>query len=313
MELNSRLKLKKTSNGLGFYIFTIILTMYFVSIVFVVAAAFRNAETENPVVSLVEIIASLTSMFIIGIFYCLLSNTRLNEVVPLKKVKPSIMIYSVLMAFALAFVSDYFTELFVSGVSIFGLHNNVDFSFKSKGVVDNIFYIISVAIIPPISEEFAFRGIILNKLRKYGDTFAILISALMFGLIHGNIVQIPFAFIIGLVAGFITVKTGSIIPAMITHFLVNCSSVVISIIQDNHLAETSITDGVYAAFMAVVIIAGIFAAYKLSTIKGFFSLDSYTLIPFKERIKTLFSTVGFFLAFCLIAGEVVLSLLPNGS
>ena len=74
------------------------------------------------------------------------------------------------------------------------------------------------AIVPAVFEEFAFRGVVLNKLRKFGDSYAIIMSAVLFGLMHGNLSQIPFAFILGLVIGFIAVKTNSIIPGILIHF-----------------------------------------------------------------------------------------------
>jgi membrane protease YdiL (CAAX protease family) len=313
MDFNYRLNLKKASTGIGFYVFSITSTMFLISIVMSVMSMAVNNRTDNTAILLIDIIVSITSMFVIGIFYCMLSNTSLNEVLPLKKVRVQLLIPCVLIAFAVGFVSDYFTEIFVNGVSLFGLHNNSEMSFKSNGTLENILYIISVAVIPPIAEEFAFRGIVLQKLRKYGDSFAVLISALLFGLLHGNIVQIPFAFIVGLVLAFITVKTESIIPAMITHFLINCSSVVVSLIEENNYADINITDTVYLFFIILIIIAGIVSAYKLSKDKKFFTLNKYTLLSFKERVSALFSSVGIIFALSLIVVEIIISLIPYGS
>ena len=53
---------------------------------------------------------------------------------------------------------------------------------------------IYVCFLGPIAEELLFRGIVLRTLRPWGKQAAILISALVFGLFHGNVVQIPFAF-----------------------------------------------------------------------------------------------------------------------
>ena len=205
MELYNKTELRKTSNGIGFYIFTIILTMYFVSFATSFISSVSSGSLNNIAILLIDNIASIVSMFIIGIFYCLLSRTELNNVLPFKKINGSLLFKTVTIALAVAFISDYFTEMFVSGVSLFGIENKVEMSYKSNGLIDNILYIISIAVIPPLTEEFAFRGIILGKLRKFGDTFAILMSAVLFGLLHGNIIQIPFAFVIGIVFGFITI------------------------------------------------------------------------------------------------------------
>lgn len=72
----------------------------------------------------------------------------------------------------------------------------------------------------PIAEELLFRGLILRLTRSWGKQTAILVSALAFGLFHGNIIQIPFAFSVGLVLGFVTVEY-SIVWAIVLHVINN--------------------------------------------------------------------------------------------
>ena len=69
----------------------------------------------------------------------------------------------------------------------------------------NIFGVLSIAIVVPILEEFLFRGAIEGHLLRKGwsPKWAILVSALIFGIIHGNPAQIPFAFLIGLLFGWL--------------------------------------------------------------------------------------------------------------
>lgn len=89
--------------------------------------------------------------------------------------------------------------------------------------------ILCVGILPAVLEEFALRGVILGALRKkFSDTLAIVISAAMFGLMHGNLQQIPFAALMGIILGYVTVYSNSLIPAVIIHGLNNIMSVIIS-------------------------------------------------------------------------------------
>lgn len=62
------------------------------------------------------------------------------------------------------------------------------------------------AILGPLAEEVLFRGYVLRSLRPYGKKFAVVLSALLFGLFHGNILQAPYAFLMGLVFGYVTVE-----------------------------------------------------------------------------------------------------------
>ena len=59
------------------------------------------------------------------------------------------------------------------------------------------------AFLAPVSEEILFRGYVLRSLRPYGKRFAIFGSALLFGLFHGNLLQGPYAFLVGLILGYL--------------------------------------------------------------------------------------------------------------
>lgn len=76
------------------------------------------------------------------------------------------------------------------------------------------------AIAAPIWEELLFRGILLRLLRPYGRRFAILGSAVLFGLFHGNLLQTPYAFVMGLLLGYLTCQY-SIGWAMALHLINN--------------------------------------------------------------------------------------------
>lgn len=77
-----------------------------------------------------------------------------------------------------------------------------------------------VSILGPIAEELLFRGLVLRILKPWGKQAAIFISALVFGLFHGNLIQIPFAFAVGLVLGYVAVEH-SIIWAIVLHIFNN--------------------------------------------------------------------------------------------
>lgn len=76
------------------------------------------------------------------------------------------------------------------------------------------------ALLAPITEEIFFRGYILRSLRPFGKRFAIFGSAFLFGLFHGNLLQTPYAFLVGLVLGYVTVEY-SIGWAVVLHMFNN--------------------------------------------------------------------------------------------
>lgn len=81
-----------------------------------------------------------------------------------------------------------------------------------------------IAVLPAILEEIIFRHVILGSLLPFGKEFAILVSALLFGLCHGGFEGIAFAFAFGMGFAFAAVKFRSILPGMVFHCLTNCTA-----------------------------------------------------------------------------------------
>lgn len=87
----------------------------------------------------------------------------------------------------------------------------------SAGVVTLIF----TAFVAPIFEEMIYRHLLLRSLKPIGDTPAIIISALVFGLVHGNFDQFAYAFLSGIIFGLMAVRYDTIIPGMVLHLINN--------------------------------------------------------------------------------------------
>ncbi len=111
---------------------------------------------------------------------------------------------------------------------------------------------LATAVVPPFVEEFLFRGVILSQFRKYGDFFAVIASALLFGLLHRNFSQIVFAFICGLALGITLVRTNNIWIPVGIHMFVNGFYVLLNIVRFHCSATT------YAAVFYIIILAMIF-------------------------------------------------------
>lgn len=79
---------------------------------------------------------------------------------------------------------------------------------NATGANETLSMFIYGSFLAPCGEEILFRGFLLQNFKRYGVRFAIIFSAILFGIYHGNIVQTPFAFILGLLLGYITVSYG---------------------------------------------------------------------------------------------------------
>lgn len=89
--------------------------------------------------------------------------------------------------------------------------------------------IVAIAIMAPILEELLFRGAIMKHLLAQGKRpqVAILISALIFGLVHINPAQVLFAFMFGILLGWVLFHSGSLFPCILIHFINNSISVIL--------------------------------------------------------------------------------------
>ena len=123
---------------------------------------------------------------------------------------------------ATGLISSLVEELLPQGISIIGNYESVmEMLISPAGLV-------YVVLVGPIFEELIFRGAVMGPLRKYGDNFAILFSSLLFGLYHGVVLQIPFAFAMGLVLGYACTRW-SLRTAIALHIISNGLSVLLSI------------------------------------------------------------------------------------
>lgn len=74
------------------------------------------------------------------------------------------------------------------------------------GDSDTFSLFLYASVLAPVWEEVLFRGYVLRTLRPFGKRFSILTSAILFGLFHGNLLQTPYALVMGLVLGYVTVE-----------------------------------------------------------------------------------------------------------
>lgn len=92
---------------------------------------------------------------------------------------------------------------------------------------------ISTAVLPAILEEWAFRGVLLKNLLPYGRKGALIISSLLFGIMHVDPARIIFATVFGLLLGICYEYTRSIKIPMIIHFINNSIAVTATLAEEN--------------------------------------------------------------------------------
>ena len=163
-----------------------------------------------------------------SLVFVVIECIELKEWVPFKKIKWSTFWLTILFTMCLSpFISfiNVLSQLFTTNIVA-----ELSGEFLS---VSPLVLMFVIGFFGPFCEEFTFRGIIYHGLSKSGRTLAaILVSALFFGLMHMNLNQFSYAFILGLAFGLINEATGSIFPSLIMHILINSVNVGMQYIAD---------------------------------------------------------------------------------
>lgn len=134
-----------------------------------------------------------------------------------------------------------------SGIYAYG--GDSYFPVSAAGV---ILYFIAIVITPAVFEEFIFRYIMLNSLKKYGNVFAITATSILFGFAHGRVSAFFYATAVGFFSAYIAVKTKSIWFPVILHAAVNCISFFSHYMSDRLLMEEKTLDIIYFLFLTFI-------------------------------------------------------------
>lgn len=122
--------------------------------------------------------------------------------------------------------------------------------------------LITAGFIAPIVEEMIFRGLIYKRLKVLSNvTIAAILSAVLFGVFHGNWIQAPYTIIIGLLAVWLYEKYKSIVAPILFHMEANITSVLVSAMSEaastgSDTTETiSNSELIYGLFTMMIVFA----------------------------------------------------------
>ncbi len=226
-------------------------------------------------VFLAVIILQIVIFIIPGILYCRFKGNGFTSKLRFNSFGPNKLWLSVSAFFVLSFGSS----LVKLGLYAIGYYSQQYTLYESylpndASSISNLLYIlIAIAIIPAITEEFIFRGVILGEYSAMGTkpVTAVMLSAAMFAMLHFNLYQFPVYFFGGIILGYVAIITNSVLCAMIVHLLNNVFSL---LFEPQLLRLISQTDSLVFVLFVLTIIFLIFliiflqSAERLYYIKG---------------------------------------------
>ncbi|MDO5294262.1 MAG: CPBP family intramembrane metalloprotease, partial [bacterium] len=158
-------------------------------------------------------------------------------------------IYIIVAALAASFAIDIII-IFVTSIFPNALSEYSDLM-EEAGIGSNIISFLTAAFLAPIGEECFFRGVIQRKAEKLMPFIAAnILQALLFGIMHWNIVQSSYAFVLGLILGYIRYKYQSVKMGILFHMVFNILGQTLPML----LANTSDTVNIILAVISVPIL-----------------------------------------------------------
>ena len=187
------------------------------------------------------------------------SKNEVFEEYKFKKISKKSVFLCILIGFVVYFLNSYIASFFYYLLSLMGYSvSNLTASLASYPFWLLILNIIFTAILPAICEETAHRGMLLSQIEKKNAISAIVISSLLFGLLHINIYQFFYATILGFLLAKITLTSNSIYPAMIIHFMNNALNVYMSFASVNNLFSAKVVNLIFNMASTNTIFGAIF-------------------------------------------------------
>ncbi|NEP10754.1 MAG: CPBP family intramembrane metalloprotease [Symploca sp. SIO2C1] len=130
-----------------------------------------------------------------------------------------------LLFYILSFVAPEWVESVLSDKNFLSTSENID------TILNNILTVITVVVVARVTEELLFRGILLHRwTAKWGIIPALLLSSLLFGILHVNIIGL---FVFGLMMALLYLKTRTLIVPIVCHSLNNLAAVGIGLLSDD--------------------------------------------------------------------------------
>lgn len=159
-----------------------------------------------------------------AVLYLLLSKQSPIEALRIHKIKFVVIILLIILTFLLMPLLT-----FVNALSMLFFTNSISGTISDIASTTPFFIsLTTIAFVPCILEESVYRGIFYNEYRKVSVLKGIVLSGLLFGLLHMNFNQFLYAFLMGIIFALVIEATDSIVSTMIMHFAINGSSVTLT-------------------------------------------------------------------------------------
>lgn len=266
-----------------------------------------NSGTFMPD-SLYQGISFFTTILSLGIpffIYAKSIHIPIRRALPLRMPELSIVFPAAFICLGASTIASASSSVIQNVLSNIGLYAPGNVDAMPVGRTTTVLYLINSVLLPAFLEEFVFRGIILHSLRRFGDSFAVVISSILFAAAHGNIIVFPVALTVGICIGYFVVRTGSLWTGIIVHFCYNGMSIFLNELYSVVPYEAMIlVDSLVTILYLVLGLVSL--VYLTCTRRDMFRLKpAQTLLNESAKLKAFFFSGGI-ISVCVIFGIMAL-------
>ncbi|MGL4741299.1 MAG: lysostaphin resistance A-like protein [Sarcina sp.] len=239
------------------------------------------------------IITHIILFILPAIIYILITRQSFKKVLRLNKIG----LVDICIAIGIGFIAQPVMSFFAY-ISSFFFTNDVAGMLNELNSAPLWIMILMIGVTPSISEEITMRGIVLSGYDFKSKHVAAIMSGLVFGIIHNNPHQFLYAFVMGVIFGYMVRAANSIFVAMIAHFTINTSQLLlqraISSANDmiGHSASVNPEDAMNmlkSLPLASKLAAGVF--YGAIALVGFFIIRALIRVLEKRRVQRVRHTL----------------------
>lgn len=166
------------------------------------------------------------ALFLVVVLYFAWLKRPIKQTVCEQKCHPKYFFWAILLQVGLLSLGTL-NDMFLRFLERFG-YKESSLILPDLGGVGLFATIFCVALLPALFEEIFFRGILLKGLRSFGTFGGVLLCGALFSLYHQNPVQTIYQFACGAAFALMVIKSGSILPTILSHFLNNTLIIVLT-------------------------------------------------------------------------------------
>ena len=267
---------KAKASGISFSFAAMLPTMlsvFFIAVLVVSGLAKQQDITTKDWYLYVSYLLPQISFAIVALFNLRYQKKPIKRAVAEQKCKPIYFLIATLLQIGLLALSQLNT-CFLEFLKKFG-YEDAGIRLPSMDGVGFVGVLFVVALLPAVFEEILFRGVLLQGLESFGKAGSVRLCGALFALYHQNPAQTVYQFCCGAAFALVALKSGSVLPTVLSHFLNNAAILI--------LTKAGVTEYSPPVFIVIMIVSAVCLLLSLGYL---LFMDKQEKTPMeKERAK----------------------------